>query len=217
MPVAIGSAPFVADVLGHAVTSRDENGPAVHVVEGERLLGVLRFAERPRPEAAAALTALRRLGLRVLLATGDRQASAVVPALVAPAEARLGLLPDEKMTRVRALRDAAGPIAMVGDGVNDAPALATADVGIAVAGATDLTRINADVAILGDDLGRVAWLIAHARRTSRVARQNIAWAFGYNAVAVALAAAGRLGPLVAAVAMLGSSLAVVANARRLAR
>ena len=216
-PVAIGSARFVASVLGSAPPAGDDVGPSVHVVEGSRVIGVLRFAERPRPEAAGALAALRRLGVRVLLATGDRQASAVVPALVEPADAALGLLPDQKMARVRALRARSGPIAMVGDGVNDAPALASADLGIAVAGATDLTRINADVAILSDDLGRVAWLVAHARRTSRVARQNIAWAFAYNAVAVALAAAGRLGPLTAAVAMLASSLAVIANARRLAR
>jgi heavy metal translocating P-type ATPase len=216
IPVAIGSARFVSAIIGRVLAAGDDSGPAVYVVEGKRLLGVLRFVERPRSEAAGALAALRRLGLRVMLATGDRQASAVVPDLVAPEEAALGLLPDEKMARVRMLRDSAGPIAMVGDGVNDAPALAAADLGIAVAGATDLTRVNADVAILGDDLGRVAWLIAHARRTSRVARQNIVWAFVYNAVAIGFAAAGRLGPLVAAAAMLGSSLAVMANARRLA-
>jgi Cu2+-exporting ATPase len=217
VPVVIGSAEFVAEMLGSAVAERNDTGPIVHVVERDHVIGVLRFAEQPRPEAAGALAALRRLGVRVLLATGDRQASAVVPALIPTADVALGLLPEQKMRRVRALRATAGPIAMVGDGVNDAPALASADLGIAVAGATDLTRVNADVAILGDDLGRVAWLVAHARRTSRVARQNIAWAFAYNAVAIGLAAAGRLGPLVAAVAMLGSSLAVVANARRLAR
>jgi Cu2+-exporting ATPase len=215
--VAIGSARFIDELLGGAFPVQDENGPTVSVAENGRPIGVLRFAEAPRDEAADALAALHRLGVRVLLATGDRQATAVVPSLVAAKDAAVGLLPAEKLERVRALRAGAGPVAMVGDGVNDAPALAGADIGIAVAGATDLTRGTADVAILGDDLRRVPWLIAHARRTGRVARQNIAWACAYNAVAVALAAAGRLGPLVAAAAMLGSSLAVVANARRLAR
>ena len=84
------------------------------------------------------------------------------------------------------------------------------------ASATDLARLTADVVVLGGDLRAVPWLVAHARRVRRVMRQNLAWAFGYNAVAVALAAAGLLTPLVASLAMLGSSLAVVANARRLA-
>lgn len=95
--------------------------------------------------------------------------------------------------------------------------VAAADVGIAVAGATDLARLTADVAVLGGDLRAVPWLVAHARRVRRVALENLAWAFGYNLLAVAFAAAGRLNPLVASLAMIASSAAVVANARRLGR
>jgi cation transport ATPase len=201
------------------------------VVEAGRLLGVLRLAEAPRPEAAAALAALRRLGIVVGLLTGDATAAAVVPALVSEEDAALGLGPDDKVARIRRQRaDASGrraagsaaprarrAVAMVGDGVNDAPALAAADLGIAVASASDLTRVTADVAVLGDDLTAVPWLFGYARRVTRVVRQNLIWAFAYNAGAVGLAAAGVLNPVVAAVAMLGSSLGVVANARRLRR
>jgi P-type E1-E2 ATPase len=190
-------------------------GPEAWLTEDGRVAAVFHFAEAPRREAAPAVAALRRLGVRPFLATGDARAAAVVPELIAPADAAVGLLPADKLARVAALRRGAGAIAMVGDGINDAPALAGADLGVALGSATDLTRTTADVAILSDDLGRVPWLIAHARRVGRVARQNLAWAFGYNAVAVALAVAGELGPLVAALAMITSSLAVVANARRL--
>jgi Cu2+-exporting ATPase len=101
--------------------------------------------------------------------------------------------------------------------LNDAPALAAAAVGIAVGAATDLARTSADVVVIGEDLRAVPWLLAHARRVRRVIRQNLCWAFGYNATAVALAVAGRLDPIVASLAMLASSLGVVANARRIAR
>jgi len=214
--VTIGSARLVREELGACVPEGDDDGPSVFVIADGRLIGRMRFAEAPRPEAARAAGALRRLGVRVHLATGDAQAAAVVPEIIAPDDAATGLLPADKVAHVGAVRRTAGAVAMVGDGVNDAPALAAADLGIAIGSATDLARTTADVAILSDDLERVPWLVAHARRVGRVARQNLVWAFAYNAVAVVLAAAGQLGPLVAAGAMIASSVAVVANARRLA-
>ena len=182
------------------------------VWDEEGVLGALRFAETPRPEAAESVAALRALGLRVGLLSGDLRADAVVPLILAAEEAALGLLPEDKVARVRAERE---PLAMVGDGINDAPALAAATLGIAVGSATDLARITADVAIVSDDLGRVPWLLAYARRVHRVIVENLLWVFAYNAVAIALAAAGKLSPLVASLAMLASSLLVVANAHRL--
>jgi P-type E1-E2 ATPase len=184
----------------------------LYVTRDRTRLGSLRLVETLRPEAAAACAALRRLGVRIGLVSGDRSAAVVVPALMRSDETVLGVTPEEKLRHVAS---AGGIVALVGDGINDAPALAAAALGIAVAGATDLARVNADVAVLADDLRRVAWFLAYARRARGIIRQNLAWAFGYNAVAVALAASGALNPLVASVAMLASSLAVVANARRL--
>jgi heavy metal translocating P-type ATPase len=182
----------------------------VFVLRSGRLAGRLCFVETARPEAARALAALRGLGMQVGMLSGDGAAAAIVPSLVPAADAALGLLPADKVARVRGAR-----AAMVGDGINDAPALAAADLGVAVGSAADVARMSADVAILGDDLTRVPWLLAHARKTMRIVQQNLGWAIGYNAVAVALAAHGSLNPLVAALAMLASSFAVVANARRL--
>jgi len=214
-----GSVRFAAEDLGDATLRRYAalEGAVVLLWRPGQLLGALRFAEAPRAEAVAALDQLRRGGVRVGLVTGDTRADAVVPALVAADDAALGLLPEDKVAHIRHARrpQTAGAVAMVGDGVNDAPALAAADVGIAVGSATDLARITADVAIVSDDLRRVPWLVIHARRVRTVIRQNLFWAFAYNAGAVCAAADGALNPLIASLAMLGSSIAVVANARRL--
>jgi len=217
--LAAGSVRFAAEDLGDAAVQRYATleGAIVLLWRPRQLLGALRFAEAPRPEAAAALDGLRQDGARVGLVTGDTRADAVVPALVAAADAAVGLLPEDKLAYIRRARQpqAGGAVAMVGDGVNDAPALAAADLGIAVGSATDLARMTADVAIVSDDLRRIPWLVTYARRVRRVIRQNLFWAFAYNAGAVCAAAAGALNPLIASLAMLGSSIAVVANARRL--
>jgi heavy metal translocating P-type ATPase len=212
---AVGSLAFAAGETGIPVAGGSDS--SVAVVADRRLVGTLRLADAIRDSAAPALAALRGLDVATRLVSGDARADALVPGLVARADAALGLLPEDKVAHVRRLRAAGGDaIAMVGDGINDAPALAAADVGIAIAAATDLARLTADVVIMGADLRKVPWLIAHARRVRRVIRENLAWAFAYNAIAVGLAAAGALTPVVASLAMLASSAAVVANARRLA-
>jgi Cu2+-exporting ATPase len=214
-PTSIGSARFARQNLGVQALAEPVPAPdatTVWLCDRDRPLCVFRFAESARPEAAAAVSALRRLGLAVGLLSGDTAAAALVPKVIEAGEAHLGLLPEEKIAHVRA---AALPTLMVGDGINDAPALAAATVGVAVGSATDLSRMTADVAVLSDDLSRIPWLVAHARRGARVIRQNLLWVVAYNFIAVGAAAAGRLNPLLASLAMLGSSVFVVANARRL--
>ena len=127
------------------------------------------------------------------------------------------LSPTDKPLRVRALRTSEAPIAMVGDGVNDAPALGAADVGIAFGPAADLAKETADVTILREDLLEIPRLLDLARKTFRVVRQNLAWAFAYNVVAVVIAALGLLRPVFAAAAMVLSSVCVVSNSMRLGR
>jgi Cu2+-exporting ATPase len=213
-PVVVGSVALARE------QTRADGGLAeggVAVVAGDRPLGTLHFVETARTTARTAVEELRSSGIRIGLLSGDTRADAVVPALLTPAEATLGLLPADKVAGVRArrARGRGTVIAMVGDGINDAPALAAADVGIAVADATDLARLTADVVVVGGDLRKIPWLVAHAGRVRRVIRQSLAWAFAYNAVAVALAAGGVLTPVAASLAMVASSIAVVANARRL--
>src|SRR5579875_696259 len=177
------------------------------------------IADPVRGDAASGVARLRGQGLRVVLATGDTpQTAAAVAARVGidPADTRAGLRPDGKADLVTRLREA-GPVAMIGDGVNDAPALAAADVGIAIGSGTGVAMAASAITLVHGDVGAAADAIALSRATLRIIRQNLGWAFGYNIVLVPLAAAGVLPPVFAALAMAFSSVTVVTNALRLRR
>ncbi|WP_433788222.1 heavy metal translocating P-type ATPase [Actinomycetospora sp. CA-101289] len=179
---------------------------------------VLAVADTVRPSAPAAVAALRRLGLRTVLLTGDNRATATaVASAVGIDEVVADVLPADKAAAVRRLREQGRSVAMVGDGVNDAPALAVADLGLALVTGTDVALEAADVILLRDDLDVVPTAIRLARATLGTIRGNLAWAFGYNVAALPLAAAGLLNPLIAGAAMAASSLLVLTNSLRLRR
>ena len=178
--------------------------------------GAVAVADTVKPSAAAAVAELRRLGLRTVLLTGDSQATAqAVAAQAGIDEVIAGALPDHKVAVIRDLQARGRRVAMVGDGVNDGPALAAADLGMALGSGTDVAISAADLIVLRDDLGAVPDAIGLARGTLGVIRGNLAWAFGYNLAAIPLAAAGFLNPLIAGAAMALSSAFVVANSVRL--
>ncbi|HYB88598.1 MAG TPA: heavy metal translocating P-type ATPase [Streptosporangiaceae bacterium] len=178
--------------------------------------GAVAVADALKPSAAAAVAGLRRLGLCTVLLTGDSQATAqAVAAEAGVDEVIADALPDHKVAVIRRLQAEGHRVAMVGDGVNDGPALATAGLGLALGTGTDVAITAADLIVLRDDLGAVADAIGLARATLATIRGNLAWAFGYNIAAIPLAAAGFLNPLIAGAAMAASSAFVVANSVRL--
>ena len=180
--------------------------------------GAMAVADTVKPSAAAAIAELRRLGLRTVMLTGDGQATAeAVAAVVGTDEVIATALPDRKVAVIAGLQAAGHRVAMVGDGVNDGPALAAADLGLALGSGTDVAITAADLILLRDDLGAVPDAIALARGTLGTIRGNLTWAFGYNIAAIPLAAAGFLNPLIAGAAMAASSAFVVGNSVRLRR
>ncbi|HWC85604.1 MAG TPA: heavy metal translocating P-type ATPase [Solirubrobacteraceae bacterium] len=205
--------------LAERRTEWESSGSTVVMVRrDERPVAVLAVADGLRPSAPPAVRALQALGLRCLLVTGDSELTAwAVGAAVGIDEVLAGALPADKVAVIRRLQAEGRCVAMVGDGVNDAPALASADLGLAVGSGTDVAINAADLIIVRDDLRVAATAISLARRTLNTIRANLAWAFLYNLAAIPLAAAGLLNPLIAGGAMALSSTFVVANSSRLLR
>ncbi|MDX6703855.1 MAG: P-type Cu+ transporter, partial [Baekduia sp.] len=179
---------------------------------------MLAVADTVKRSSAAAVGELRRLGLRPVLLTGDNETTArAVAAEVGIEDVIAEVLPADKAAVIARLQQQGHVVAMVGDGVNDAPALAQADLGLAIGTGTDVAIEASDLTLVSGDLLSAADAIRLSRATLRTIKQNLAWAFGYNVAALPLAAAGLLNPLIAGAAMALSSVSVVANALRLRR
>lgn len=188
----------------------------VYVARAGRFLGAIAIADRVRPEAGAALAAIRAMGVQAVLLTGDTSAVAAhVAEALGIAKVEANLLPDDKRQRVQALVDAGRTVAMVGDGINDAPALMAAHVGVAMGSGTDVARESASVVLLGNDLARFAETLAIARRTRRIIFANFAGTIAVDVCGMALASAGLLDPILAAVIHVTSETVFILNSARL--
>ncbi len=202
-----------------ALRAAEESGAtAIWVAIDGEPAGIISLRDTLKPESATAVARLRELGLRPILLTGDNAAvAAQVAAAVGidPRDVFAGVLPEGKVEAVRRLQADGATVAMAGDGVNDAAALAQADLGIAMGSGTDVAIQAADLTVMGSDLGQVAQAIELSRRTMSTIKTNLFWAFFYNAVGIPVAALGLLNPMIAGAAMAASSVLVVANSLRL--
>jgi Cu+-exporting ATPase len=178
-----------------------------------RLLASFDFADEARPSAKPALTALHNLGLKTMLLTGDHRAAATAVAKTLGIDDwQAGLLPADKIAAIQTARQSGKRVAMVGDGINDAPALAAADLGVALANGTDAAVATAGIVLMRNDLMLVPAALDLAKATGAKIRQNLLWAFLFNALGIPLAAFGLLNPMIAGLAMALSSVFVVGNA-----
>ena len=222
--VFVGNKSFLLDkTFEIPETGKGRAGSLVLVADSERFLGWLEVMDEARPEAKSVLTTLRIQGLQPVLLTGDREeAAASLSAEVGLEEWHAELLPHEKVERLSALGLGGQRVAMVGDGINDAPALATADLGISVHSGTDVAREASDVTLMKHDLSLIPEAVGLSRETMRVIRQNLFFAFIYNVICIPIAAGALypafgilLSPIIASAAMALSSVSVVTNSLRL--
>jgi Cu+-exporting ATPase len=209
LPVELKQARAEAEAEGRTVVAAGWDGA---------VRGLLVVADRVKPTSGEAIAGLERLGLTPVLLTGDNERTATsVAATVGIEHVLANVLPNEKVAEVRRLQEAGEVVAMVGDGVNDAPALAQADLGLAIGTGTDVAIEAADLTLVSGDLRAATDAIRLARRTLHTIRGNLFWAFAYNVAAIPLAMAGLLNPIIAAAAMSFSSVFVVSNSLRLRR
>ena len=215
----IGQPEFVAALSGTALPEKDDLDAAstwVALGDEQGLLAWFQLSDALRPGAAEAVAALQARGLNVELLSGDRtEAVAHIAGQVGIASAQGGMSPQDKLERLQDLQRQGATVAMIGDGVNDAPVLAAAQVSLAMGSGTQLAHATADMILLSEKLDHLAAGVDLARRTLTIMRENFAWAIGYNLIALPLAAGGWLTPWMSAIGMSFSSLLVVVNALRL--
>lgn len=203
-----------------ARASDDDGRTSVAVSWDGRQQGVIRLVDAVKPTSAEAIAELKSMGITPVLLTGDNAAVAHRVAAevgIAPGDVIAGVLPSEKADAIKGLQDQGRAVAMVGDGVNDSVALATADVGMAMGTGTDAAIEAGDITLVRGDLRTVPTALRLSARTLRIIKQNLFWAFGYNVAAIPLAALGLLNPMIAGAAMAFSSVLVVTNSLRLKR
>ena len=208
--------------MAPAAARHENDGESVswlaQLTPAARLLGMLAFGDTLKPESVQAVRALRTAGIRTVMLTGDNQGSArLVAGALGIDEVHAQVLPEGKAEIVSALRARGLRVAMVGDGINDAPALAAADIGVAMGGGTDVAMHTAGLTLMRGDPRLLMDAIAISRLTYRKIRQNLFWAFVFNAIGIPLAALGMLNPMLAGAAMAFSSVAVISNALLLKR
>lgn len=203
--------------FGSRLTSLEAAGrTAILVAIDGKIEGILGIFDDVKQNAARAVESLKNQGLRVVMMTGDNElAAAAVAKRVGITEFHAGAKPEDKLALVRKLQSEGLSVAMVGDGINDAPALAQADIGIAMSTGTDVAIETGDITLLNGDVSKIAEAIALSRATLSTIRQNLVWAFGYNVVMIPIAAVGLLNPVLAGAAMAFSSVSVMANSLRL--
>ena len=189
--------------------------PVFMAINGKEA-AVFGIADKARPDAAAAILRLKNQGIETLIVTGDTEKTALyIAAKVGIETVIANATPEQKLSVIRDYQAQGKKVGMIGDGINDAPALAAADVGFAIGTGTDVAIESADMTLVQGDISKVTNGIELSKKTITVIKQNLFWAFGYNTIAIPVAMAGRLNPMIASAAMALSSVSVIVNSLRL--